>query len=47
MRAADWVLKRPGRKDRDLLDDVVERAADAAEALLTETPDAVMNRFNR
>lgn len=46
LRGADWVLKRPGREDRDLLDDVVERAADAAEALLTETPDAVMNRFN-
>ena len=46
MRGADWVLKRPGRADRDALDHVVERAADAAELLMVETPDAVMNRFN-
>lgn len=46
MRGADWVLKRPGREARDLLDDVVERAADAVEALLTDAPDSVMNRFN-
>lgn len=46
MRGADWVLKRPGREARDLLDDVVVAAADAAEALLHEPVDAVMNRFN-
>lgn len=46
MRGADWVLKRPGREARDVLDDIVVRAADAVEALLHETPDAVMNRFN-
>lgn len=43
---ADYVLKRPGRADRDLLDDAVERAADAALALLDDPVDAVMNRFN-
>ena len=46
MRGADWVLKRPGRADRDVLDDIVVRAADAAEALLTEPVEAVTNRFN-
>ena len=46
MRGADWVLKRPGRADRDLLDDIVIRAADAVEALLDESVEAVTNRFN-
>ena len=46
MRGADWVLKRPGRESRDLLDHVVERTADAAELLLVESPEAVMNRYN-
>lgn len=46
MRGADWVLKRPGKQDRELIDDVVELASDAAEALLVEPVDAVMNRFN-
>ena len=43
---ADYVLKRPGRSDRDLLDDAVERAAEAALALLDHPVDTVMNRFN-
>lgn len=47
MRGADWVLKRPGKQDRALIDDVVEHAADAVEALLTAPVDAVMNRFNK
>ena len=42
----DYVLKRPGRADRELLDDAVERAAEAALALLDDPVDAVMNRFN-
>jgi len=46
MRGADWVLKRFGKADRELLDEVVETAADAVELLLTEPPDAVMNRIN-
>jgi len=46
MRGADWVLKRPGRADRDLLDDIVELAADAAESLLVEDAVNIMNRFN-
>ena len=43
---ADYVLKRPGRADRDSLDDAVERAAEAALALLEHPVDIVMNRFN-
>jgi PTH1 family peptidyl-tRNA hydrolase len=47
MRTADWVLKRPGKADRALLDEMVVTAADAAEALLTDPVDLVMNRFNQ
>ena len=43
---ADYVLKRPGRADRESLDDAVERAAEAALALLEHPADIVMNRFN-
>ncbi len=43
---ADYVLKRPGKADRDLLDDAVERAAEAALALLDHPVETVMNRFN-
>ena len=43
---ADYVLKRPGRADRDLLDGAVEQAAEAALALLDHSFDEVMNRFN-
>lgn len=43
---ADYVLRRPPAAEQTELDVVVTRAADAAEALLTESVDAVMNRFN-
>jgi peptidyl-tRNA hydrolase, PTH1 family len=46
MQGADWVLKRPGKDDRQLLDEIVETAADAVEMLLVEPAVAVMNRFN-
>lgn len=46
MRGADWVLKRPGKADRQLLDEIVETAADAVEMMLAEPIDSVMNRFN-
>jgi PTH1 family peptidyl-tRNA hydrolase len=46
IRGADWVLKRPGKDDRALLDEVVETAADAVEMMLAEPAVAVMNRFN-
>jgi len=47
MRGADWVLKRPGKADRELLDEMVVTAADAVEMLLVEPAVAVMNRFNQ
>ena len=43
---ADYVLKRPGRADRDVLDDAVEQAAEAALAMLEHPVEVVMNRFN-
>ncbi len=46
MRGVDWVLKRPGKLDRGLLDEIVDTAADAVEMLLDEPAVAVMNRYN-
>ena len=43
---ADYVLKRPGREEREVLRVAEEEAADAVEALVTGTVDAVMNVFN-
>ncbi|MGY9072459.1 MAG: aminoacyl-tRNA hydrolase [Acidimicrobiales bacterium] len=43
----DWVLKKPGKADREALDDVVHRAADAIEAIAARGPAAAMNDFNR
>ena len=46
-QGADHVLKRPGKGDRGELDIVVQEAADAVEAILTDGPEAAMNRFNQ
>jgi len=43
---ADFVLKRPGSADRDLLAVAVEQAADAVEAVLAGGPELAMNRIN-
>ena len=43
---ADYVLKRPGRAERDTLDVAVQEAADAVEVIVSEGPDAAMARFN-
>jgi PTH1 family peptidyl-tRNA hydrolase len=43
---ADHVLKRPGQAIRVALAEMVERAADAVEAILAEGPDAAMGLFN-
>lgn len=40
------VLKKPGKADRVELDVVVQEAADAVEAILTEGLAAAMNRYN-
>jgi peptidyl-tRNA hydrolase, PTH1 family len=44
---ADHVLKRPGKAERTELDIVIQEAADAVELILTDGPEAAMNRFNR
>ncbi len=46
MTGRDWVLKRPARADRPVLEQVVARAADAAEFLAASDIEATMNRFN-
>jgi len=43
----DHVLKRPGKRDRDELAVMVERAADAVELILTDGPAAAQNQYNR
>ncbi len=43
---ADYVLKRPARAERELLDGAIELAADAAESIVTDGFDATMNRVN-
>ncbi len=45
-RGADYVLKRPGKAERETLAVVCERAADAVEAILVDGPDAAMASFN-
>ena len=43
---ADYVLRRPGKAERELLDVAVEQAADAVEIMVTEGVAAAMNRCN-
>ena len=45
-QGADHVLKRPGKAARSELDVVVQEAADAVEAILTDGIAAAMNRYN-
>jgi peptidyl-tRNA hydrolase, PTH1 family len=46
MEGADHVLRRPGKAERVELDIAIEQAADAAELILAEGPDAAMRRYN-
>jgi peptidyl-tRNA hydrolase, PTH1 family len=43
---ADYVLHRPGKAERGVLDVAVAVAADAVEVIAAEGPDAAMLRFN-
>jgi peptidyl-tRNA hydrolase, PTH1 family len=43
---ADYVLKRPARAERELLDAAVVQAAEAVESIAIEGFDATMNRVN-
>ncbi|MCY3649657.1 MAG: aminoacyl-tRNA hydrolase [Acidimicrobiaceae bacterium] len=45
-KGGDYVLKRPGRAERDELEAIVKRAADAIEHFLDHGLDPTMNRFN-
>ena len=43
---ADWVLGKFQGEDKKIMEQAVERAADAVECLLREGIDRAMNRFN-
>ncbi len=43
---ADYVLRRPGRREAEELAVVVQEAADAVEVILSDGVDAAMARFN-
>lgn len=43
---ADYVLRRPPRQQREVLDAAIAAAADAVEVIATEGVDVAMNRFN-
>ncbi len=43
---ADWVLSRFSKDDRAKVDDAICRAADAVAAIVTDGPDAAMNKYN-
>lgn len=43
---ADHVLKRVGKRERAVLDVVVEHAADAVELILADGPERAMERYN-
>ncbi len=43
----DFVLRKPGKADREVLDVAIERAADAIEMLVDQGVDAAMNEINR
>lgn len=46
IKGADWVLRRPGRSDRPVLDDAVDRCADIVEHLTTADVETAMNHWN-
>lgn len=46
MRGRDWVLRRPPRAERPVLEGVVADAVDAVEYLAVSDIEAAMNRFN-
>lgn len=46
MSGKDWVLRRPSKAEREMLDVAVEESADAVETILAEGVESAMNRFN-
>jgi peptidyl-tRNA hydrolase len=47
MAGRDYVLKRPSRADRPVLEEIVADAADTLEYLAVSDIEAAMNRYNR
>lgn len=47
MAGRDYVLKRPARADRPVLEEIVAEAADALEHLAVSDIESAMNRYNR
>jgi PTH1 family peptidyl-tRNA hydrolase len=45
-RGADHVLRRFSKAEREQMDVTIEEAADAVECIVTEGPQAAMNRYN-
>ncbi|HJA30377.1 MAG: aminoacyl-tRNA hydrolase [Clostridiales bacterium] len=43
---ADYVLGHFGRAEKPVMDEAIGRACDAVETILSDGPDAAMNRFN-
>jgi PTH1 family peptidyl-tRNA hydrolase len=43
----DHVLRRPGKKEREELDIVIQEAADAVELILSDGIDTAMQRYNQ
>ncbi|MCD8118760.1 MAG: aminoacyl-tRNA hydrolase [Lachnospiraceae bacterium] len=46
MDLADYVLGRPSGEDRELMEEGIAKAAEAALAIVTDGVDAAMNKFN-
>ena len=46
-QGADHVLRRPGKRERDLLDVAIAEAGDAVEMILAEGVDRAMGRYNQ
>lgn len=44
---ADWVLGRPAEEEESLAGQALERASEAVVVLISQGPEAAMNRFNR
>ncbi len=46
MAGADYVLRRPSRSERSLLDPAIEEATEALEAIVAHGVEHAMNRYN-
>jgi len=46
-KGSEWVLRRPSKADQQILDDAIERAADAVEMVIDQGVEAAMAVVNR